>query len=215
MQHQSPACLEHLAASDAGARERAWQRFLDDHSALMLHVIRRTAGDHDVVMDRYAFVLEALRRDEYRRLRRFSADGRGKFSTWLVAVVRRLCVDEHRARYGRPQSDGDADWRAERRSLVELIGDELALERLEAPTELPDVAVETTETHLALEEAIAGLDVRERLILRLRFEDEVSVPEIARLLDYDSPFKLYREIDKLLAALRRTLSAAGVRGTNG
>jgi hypothetical protein len=76
-------------------------------------------------MDRYAWVLDALRQDRHRRLRAFAAEGRGSFTTWLVAVVRRLCVDEHRHRYGRP-----AGWRARRgggrawsrRELVDLVG---------------------------------------------------------------------------------------------
>lgn len=215
MPYPPPNWLEHLAAADAGARDRAWQQFLGEFSALMLHVIRRTSGDQDVVMDRYVFVLDALKRDGYRRLRRFQEDGRGKFSTWLVAVVRRLCVDEHRARYGRPQSEGESEWQAERRSLVELVGDELALERLEASSALPDGIVEAREALDALQEAVAELDVRQRLILRLRFEDGVSVPEIARMLDYASVFKLYREIDKLLLDLRKSLVAAGVRSAEG
>jgi DNA-directed RNA polymerase specialized sigma24 family protein len=46
-------------------------------------------------MDGYAYVLEALRSDDYRRLRAYAADGRSKFSTWLVVVARRLCLDLH------------------------------------------------------------------------------------------------------------------------
>ena len=58
--------------------------------------------------------------------------------------------------------------------------------------------------------ALAQLDVTERLILRLRFEDAVSVPEIARLLGIDSPFKVYRQLDKVLMTVRRHLEAAGI-----
>src|SRR5687768_3358217 len=97
-----PQSLENLlAAGDSSSAERAWGEFLQEFSKLILHVARSTPGDHDSVMDRYVFVLDALRKGDYRRLRAYSQDGRGSFSTWLVAVVRRLSVDEHRRRYGR------------------------------------------------------------------------------------------------------------------
>ena len=210
MRHSAPPCLEELSASDAGARERAWQSFLSDFSALVLHVIRRTAKDHDIVMDRYVFVLDALRRDDFRRLRRYREEGRGKFTTWLVAVVRRLCVDEHRARYGRPQA-GDADWQVERKSLIDLVSDELALENLEVAGDLPDVALEARESLDMLRNALEALPTEQRLILRLRFEDDVSVPVIAKMLRYDSAFRLYREVEKILSGLRQSISSGRVR----
>jgi hypothetical protein len=44
------------------------------------------------------------------------------------------------------------------------------------------VQLERSELRAVLDCALAQLDVTERLILRLRFEGRVSVPEIARLL---------------------------------
>lgn len=213
MPHELPKALAQLADAPTEAdHARAWEGFLSEYSALILHVIRRMGGDHDAVMDRYAFTLDALSRDRSRRLRAFVTTGRGKFTTWLVAVVRRLCVDEHRARYGRPQSEAGVAWVAERRNLADLISDELALDLLEAPKSAPDSALLQEEVYSALQRALAKLAPDERLVLRLRFEDDVTVPEIARLLGYSSPFRLYREIDKLLDGLRRELQAVGHRG---
>lgn len=208
-----PNAVERLlaAATDAES-QRAWDAFLAEYSGLLLHAIRRLGSEHDEVMDRYAFVLEALQRDRYSRLRKFSVDGRGSFTTWLVAVVRRLCVDAHRSKYGRPQGTGPATWQVERRQLVELVANELALERLESPDAPIDELLTTREAHEALRRALARLSVSDRLLLRLRFEDELSVPEIARLLGIDSSFKVYRDINRLLAALRAELHAAGIRG---
>jgi DNA-directed RNA polymerase specialized sigma24 family protein len=61
-----------------------------------------------------------------------------------------------------------------------------------------------------LDAALARLDTEDRVILRLRFEDDVSVPEIARLLNLGSPFSLYRRLNRILASVRRTLEAAGI-----
>ena len=61
-----------------------------------------------------------------------------------------------------------------------------------------------------LDAALAQLDTEDRVILRLRFEDDVSVPEIARLLTLGSPFSLYRRLNRILASVRKTLEAAGI-----
>jgi RNA polymerase sigma factor (sigma-70 family) len=208
-----PAVVEQLLAAPPGPEsERAWDEFLAAYSGLLLHAIRRLTSDHDEVMDRYAFVLDALQKDRYARLRKFSTVGRGSFTNWFVAVVRRLCVDEHRSKYGRPQGIRQPTWQAERRQLVELLANELSLERLESPDAAADEILTTREAHEALQSALARLGVADRLLLRLRFEDELSVPEIARLLGVGSAFKVYRDINRLLTTLRAELQAAGIRG---
>ncbi len=202
-----------LAASEQPARDRAWAAFVRAHSHVVLRVARLLGGGHDATMDRYAFVLDALRGDNCKRLRAYAPEGRGSFDTWLAVVSRRLCMDEHRHRYGRTQSDGpeaEAE-RNTRRQLADLVGDELGLETLESDAATaPDVQVEHAEQRALLREALAQLDVHDRLILRLRFEDGLSVPEIARLVGADSPFKVYRQLDKVLSTLRRILQAAGI-----
>ena len=95
MHHASPAVLvDLLSASNASDVERAWAAFAAEYSALLLHVARSLDADHDAAMDRYLYILEALRRDDCRRLRQYASDGRGKFTTWLMVVARRLCLDE-------------------------------------------------------------------------------------------------------------------------
>lgn len=202
-----------LSASDPAAQERAWATFVRQHSDVVLRVARAMGGGHDATMDRYAFVLDALRRDGCRRIRAYAPEGRGSFDTWLAVVARRLCLDHHRHRYGRAQSDGRAaeEERATRRQLTDLIGDELGLEQIEGDADaVPDVELECAERRTALDAALAQLDVTDRLALRLRFEDGLSVPEIARLIGVDSPFKVYRQLDRVLAAVRKHLEAAGI-----
>lgn len=202
-----------LSATDDHARALAWEAFLREHSGALLFAARSLGGDHDAVMDRYLFALDALRRDDYRRLRAWVNNGRGKFTTWLIVVVRRLCLDEYRHRYGRPQGTtaASADRQRERRNLSDLIGSELDLIELAAPSaDSPDAGAERAELHGALERAFATLDPSDRLILRLRFEDGLSVPEIARLLGAGSPFQLYRRIARTLAAVRAVLESAGI-----
>jgi RNA polymerase sigma factor for flagellar operon FliA len=60
-----------------------------------------------------------------------------------------------------------------------------------------------------LRELMSELDPQQRLILQMRFEQGLSVADIARLLALDQK-RLYRTIDQALAGLRRLLEAEGV-----
>lgn len=207
-----------LAARDSGARDTAWSAFLEVHSSLILHVARSLGGDQDAAMDRYAFVVAALRQDDCRRLRAYLADGRGKFSTWLMVVVRRLCFDQHRQRYGRQQGETQlsGDRHAQRRHLADLLGGELELSTMATtPEHAPDEALLRSEQRSALERALARLELSDRLLLRFRFEDDLSVPEIARVLGEPSPFRLYRRLERILATVRQMLEEAGIKNSVG
>ena len=173
--------LGHLEPS---SRDAEWTAFVRANSTLILHVARSLGGDHDDAMDRYAWVLAQLRRDDFRRLRVYAADGRSKFTTWLVVVVRRLCLDHRREKYGRARGDdgGREDGRRMRRRLVDLVSDGAEV------TELVDTSAGGPEERLralqlddALKSAVATLEPHDRLLLRLRFEDELSAPQIASL----------------------------------
>jgi len=94
-----------LDAANPAAREAAWTRFVETHNRLLLHVARSVDRDHDAAMDAYAHVLEQFRGDDFRRLRAYASDGRSKFTTWLVVVTRRVCLDHVRQRYGRAQDN--------------------------------------------------------------------------------------------------------------
>jgi DNA-directed RNA polymerase specialized sigma subunit len=63
-----------------------------------------------------------------------------------------------------------------------------------------------SEQSRALATALAGLEPRDRLLLKLRFEDNLSAREIAGVLRYQTPFHVYRRINALLATLRTELT---------
>lgn len=202
-----------LAARDAQSRDDAWAVFLRSYTSLIMRVTSLFGGDDDAKMDRYAYALDRLRRDDCQRLRGYAADGRGEFTTWLVLVVRRLCLDEHRHRYGRRQSDGAdvTDRYAERRRLADLLGAEPELANLGAPEgDEADAGIRAIELSAALDGAMARLEVSDRLLLRLRFEDEFSVPSIARIIRAPSVGHVYRRLERVLAMLRNTLLTSGV-----
>ncbi|HJR33775.1 MAG TPA: sigma-70 family RNA polymerase sigma factor, partial [Gemmatimonadales bacterium] len=192
-------------------REAQWEEFVALHSRLLLHVSRAGDRQHDAAMDRYAFILEQLQHDDYRRLRSYVADGRSEFSTWLVVVAQRLCLDHQRRRYGRfrgGENDpaGPAGSRAARRRLVDLIGAEVDLATLADPGGgSAEAGVRQSDVHRALELAVARLAPRDRLLIKLRFEDDLPMPEVAANLDFPTRFHAYRRLKEVLMILRRRL----------
>jgi RNA polymerase sigma factor (sigma-70 family) len=61
----------------------------------------------------------------------------------------------------------------------------------------------------ALERALTVLEARERLVLRLRFQDKLPVNRIAAVVDED-PKRLYRTIEKLLLRLHESMTRDGI-----
>jgi RNA polymerase sigma factor (sigma-70 family) len=194
----------------------AWQAFVERYSRLLLRVAFDFAPGYDDAMDRYAFILDELHRDGYRRLQRFVADGRGRFSTWLTVVARRLCLDHHRGRYGRTRrSDGRTTpptaERLARKRLVELTSATDDIDRIAGalPAD-PGDEVGESERREALRRAFGDLAAQDQLLLKLRFEKDLTAGEIAVLLRMPTPFHVYRRLRSICSALRARLHGEGV-----
>jgi RNA polymerase sigma factor (sigma-70 family) len=68
-------------------------------------------------------------------------------------------------------------------------------------------------TEAALERALARLEPDDRLVLKMRFEDGFAIADIARARALDQK-KLYRRLETLLARLRESLEADGIRSAD-
>lgn len=79
----------------------------------------------------------------------------------------------------------------------------------DGPLRREEAAAAAGQAARVLTDVIAQLPPQDRLILRLRFEDDFSVSDIARALTLEQK-ALYRRISKLLSALRRELEAHGI-----
>lgn len=205
-----------LTATDESGRDEAWASFVERYNLLLLKTVHSFSDHYDAAMDRYAFVLEELGQDGYRRLRTYAADGRGEFSTWLVVVTRRLCEDYRRRKYGREQAGNGATVQTAKQQLVvrkrlaDFIGEHL--EPATTPDSRsvdPEYNLRRAELYTALETALQRLDVRDRLLFKLRFEYDLSAKNIARLMAYPSPFHVYRRIRSRLQILRKILIEMG------
>jgi RNA polymerase sigma factor (sigma-70 family) len=217
MAESLPPELAHLlGAPDDLSRERAWTVFLNTFSPLILHAARSAATGYDEGMDAYAAALDGLRADDYRKLRGYSVDPRSRFTTWLVVVVRRICIDKQRERFGRTSSKereahAISDERAARRRLAMLTASSLELESIpDSHGAEPDLTAQQRELNELLETALLELDERDRLLLTLRFVDDLPAKRIAVLQGWPDHMSVYRRISQITASLKQKLLARGV-----
>jgi RNA polymerase sigma factor (sigma-70 family) len=214
---ERPGLLARLLESHTlPAQDEAWAGLVKAHTDLLLRTARYFGGDHDAVMDRYAFILEQLRRDQFRRLRGYNPRDESTFEVWLVAVARRLCLDHHRHRYGRVKSadredESTALERLGRRRLVDLLGEALEVTAIpDSARGAPDQELAANERRRALTAALDGLESSDRLLLRLLYEEELTARETARLMRLPTIFHVYRRRNQLLTILRRQLRSRGI-----
>jgi RNA polymerase sigma factor (sigma-70 family) len=169
-------------------------------------------------MDRYAYVIEQLRRDDFKRLREYAAQERSTFTTWLVVVTRRLCLDYRRRRYGRPRGEADPATQVERvirKRLVDFVAEDLELSRsVSSNGPDPEMELRTAELRESLSAALNSLSAGERLLLAFRYEQGLTARQIARLLDFPSVFHVYRRLTAVQQSLRTTLAGRGIDGAS-
>lgn len=208
-----PELTRLLDGSTAPDFEERWSGFVQVHSRLLLHTARSMTTDGDSAMDAYVFVLEQLRKDGCHRLRAFTDDGRARFTTWLVVVARRLCLDHRRSLYGRQRKEASAEEQGTRRRLQDLVSANIDPDAIPDHEQgSPDGALLREEASLLLNGALKDLPSRDRLLLTLRFKDGESAPRIARLLGYPTPFHVYRHLNAVLEQLRKQLRDKGMDG---
>jgi RNA polymerase sigma factor (sigma-70 family) len=207
-------------APDTLEREVAWDELIARHTRLLLSVAASFGGGHDAKMERYAYVLEKLREHDFRRLRVFKAQGRARFSTWLTVTARNLCLDHTRAQYGRSRDVADeaksVALRHVRRRLADSLGESLNLDLIaDSSTASADSGMMCAERDAQLAALLRDLPAQDRLLLSLRFEDDLSASEIKNVLHLPTPFHVYRRLNAVLARLRELLERRGIDSRDG
>lgn len=259
--------LPAISTEDQG---KAWDRFLTDYASLILQVVRLFERDPDRADDCFVFVCQQLQRDGMRRLRRFDEGGTASFSTWLRTVVRNLCFDWRRKRFGRPRpfraitrlaaADQEVYRAVYLRGLTECEALEAvrlsfpeftraalgeSLERIGRslsprqrwliasrylvrvslsraggnpgtgreldpvdPRSGPEGNAVREEQLRLLRTGLEALPSKERLILRLRYEQDLTLEEIGRLTGLGSAATTQRAIGRALEKLRLPLGEA-------
>jgi RNA polymerase sigma factor (sigma-70 family) len=73
--------------------------------------------------------------------------------------------------------------------------------QIEDPAPGPDVLSERTQDHARLERALAKLPANQRLLLKMRYQQDLTLDEVARLMRLGDPFRANRQILAAVAAL--------------
>jgi RNA polymerase sigma factor (sigma-70 family) len=154
-----PGCL----AGDPGA----WADFTASSARLVRAAVGKVVGrgmpgldPDDLVQDVYI----RLVRDDLALLRRFDP-GRARLSTWITLVARSVAIDAARRR----------------RLPTTALGDAAAA--VTAPE--PAAPADPDRMRLGPDVPMHLLSERQRLVVRLLFEDDRSVPETAAILGVD------------------------------
>jgi RNA polymerase sigma factor (sigma-70 family) len=242
----------------------AWQWFLTSYAPSIYGTISLFSRDSDDQGDCFLFVCEKLADKGFRRLLAFKPDGRARFSTWLRAVVRNLCLDWLRSRYGRKQtfrsiaSEGHLQseifrcisqnkWSTEEAwielrasgtsisfdefeqraiqiqkmltsrqlwllstanskvSSIDLDTDDNGSIDVRDPGLSPEDALLMNDIHDSVSRAIENLKEDDRLLIRLRYSQELALAEIACLLGLKDAQTVDRRIREALERIRQYL----------
>jgi len=162
----------------------AFSALVDEHQHYVYNLALRVVKDENEALDltQETFVRPWTALPNFR--------GQSQFRTWLYRIVTNLC-------YNRLPGL--------RRSLADLGDDVLPYipEPENAPTN-PAREFESTEARAYLHHAINGLDANYKLLISLRYQDELSYDEIAGLLNLPLgtvKTGLFRAKEKLRTAL--------------
>jgi RNA polymerase sigma factor (sigma-70 family) len=172
--------------------------------------------DSDSVSDCYLYVCEHLHRNEYRRLRHFQSGGPASFRTWLFLVARNLVLDGRRKEYARnrpltapshsPRIGEEliSLLRIERQSSQTVIGEN-------SPEDIPDGRPDpesqtaSTEMQSLLENALTRLDGPSRFLIQLRFEQGLTLDQVAKIAGLADAQTADRRIRSILGVLRKQI----------
>lgn len=202
-QTDDPRIVPILDALSSGAGEDAWAEFLRLYSPLVLKISRLFARDSDQASDCFLFVCERLARDRFRRLRRFRPEGPARFSTWLYAVTRNLCLDWWRREFGRHRVFGSVARRPRIEPLEGVRNDPADPRPREVPDPGPDpetLAVES-EQRASLARAVDRLPEGDRFLIRLRFDQGLTLEQVARLTASENAQAVDRRIQQIVKRL--------------
>jgi RNA polymerase sigma-70 factor (ECF subfamily) len=182
------ADVERLRSGDHGALGPLLGRFGQRLYRYLLRLVRDQAAADDLFQQTWVRAVERIERYDPRR----------DFAPWLFAVARNLAIDELRRL--RPESieeAEDADLPASRAEDVER-GYIERIERDERARRVRDV--------------LGQLSLGDREALTLRFEEDMTLPQMAELLGVPLPTakaRLYRAMARLEGRLRALGSPGG------
>lgn len=167
-----------------------------DHVDLMYRFATRLCGETEIAKD----LVQETFLNAYRGYQTFRGDA--QVSTWLYAIAARACSRMRRRRKGAPDRE---------LSLEEFIPTSEGEFRLQIPVDglSPEAALQNKELRLALDQAIAKLPKKYRMVLILRDMEGLSAKEVGTVLGLNERAVKSR-LHRARLFVRRELSAQGI-----
>ena len=155
----------------------------------------------------FVHVLDRLMENNYARVNAFQ--GRSTFKTYLVSITTRLAIDFYRHRYGKISKKSNPEQITSKRSYLKVVpitdqenlSDEKPLDHIVIKKEDEDAGKRLEEI---LQSLVSDLSPEDRLLLKMKYDDDFKVSEIAALLNLDQK-RTYRKIDAILSSLKEKI----------
>ena len=152
-----------LVAEAIGGSELAFRTLVERYQRPVFSLVLRMVRDHGIAED----VTQEVFVKAWMALARY--DPRRRFASWLFKIASNAAIDQLRRKKlpTTPLETSDAD----QSSILDRIEDERS--------ESPDTLVKRRELSAALEAAVAALRPEYRLVVLLRFREELPYRDIA------------------------------------
>jgi len=196
--------LERLRSPEPKCVEEAWAEFLHGYAPLILQVVSVCERDAENRQECFVYACEHLCRNRFHRLRQFQPDGPATFATWLRAVVRNLCIDWQRRQLGQRVLLRTAEPFSASAGEPPARGG--GVDDLTDPFPDPEMLAVEWQQILALGSALSCLTPQQRLAVRLRFQQELTLLEIARVMNLKNSQAADRLLRDTLLQLRRIMN---------
>lgn len=186
----------HRPPADSARTTDAFDALYRDHVDLMYRFATRLCGETEAAKD----LVQETFLNAYRGYKAFRGDA--QISTWLYTIASRACMRMRRKRKGEPDHE---------LSLEEFIPTSEGEFRLQIPIEglSPEEALQNKQLRQALDDAIAKLPKKYRMVLILRDMEGLSAKEVGSIVGLNERAVKSR-LHRARLFVRRELSARGM-----
>jgi RNA polymerase sigma factor (sigma-70 family) len=184
----------YLSSACTQGSDAAWRCFASHYGAhirrVSLAACRSKSAAHDLADSLLGHIFLP---DATGHCRMASYEGLSPLSAWLAAIIRHRALNECRLKAGAMES----------LDLLNDMPDESSIRQAEAGIRAGRYRCLINDSFA---DAVGLLSHRERLILHLRYGQQMQVREVARLLDVKPP-AISRQIDRTLLKLRERVTS--------
>jgi RNA polymerase sigma-70 factor (ECF subfamily) len=173
-------------SGDRGAMHELYERHRSRIFSLAFRYVKNIPDAEDILQDTFIKAFQSLKKCQL--------DENSYFSTWLYRIAVNCAMDHFRRQR---RHEGDDGWHR----------DLLASEEGAAPLS-PEAACLQQETLARVQQVLAGLSSRKRMIVVLRHYQQMKIQEIAGLLGC-SQGSVKKQLFQALAQLRVGMNASG------